>query len=212
VGERILKVSRSGYYDWKGRPASPRQVDNDLISKHLEGISVVSRGTYGYRRAHAELVLGLGLPVNRKRVQRLMRAAGLQGLPRRRRGPGTTIRSGEDTAADLVQRQFTAGAANELWVTDITEHPTLEGKLYVAAVLDVYSRRVVGWCMADHMRTELVLDALGMAVTRRDPDGTILHSDHGSQGNSLLGRSAVAFTRRDFSGRWEPSATASIMR
>jgi putative transposase len=127
VGGRILKVSRSGYYDWKGRPASPRQVGNDLISKHLEGISVVSRGTYGYRRAHAELVLGLGLPVNRKRVQRLMRAAGLQGLPRHRRGPGTTIRSGEDTAADLVQRQFTAGAASELWVTDITEHPPWKG-------------------------------------------------------------------------------------
>ncbi len=190
VACRILKVSRSGYYDWKTRPPSTRQTENELISKHLGDIHRISRGTYGYRRAHAELVLGLGLPVNRKRVQRLMQAAGLKGLPRRRRGPGTTIRSGEDPQADLVQRQFTATAPDELWVTDITEHPTSEGKLYVAAVMNVFSRRIVGWCMDDNMRTELVLDALGMAVTRRDPDGTIIHSDHGSQ------FTAWAFTRR----------------
>jgi putative transposase len=179
VACRVLRVS--GFYEWKGRPASPRQIANDLLVKHLHDIHDVSRGTYGYRRAHAELVLGVGLPVNRKRVARLMRAAGLQGRHRRRRGAGTTIPSGTEPEADLVQRRFAAKGPDQLWLSDITEHPTREGRLYVAAVMDVFSRRIVGWCMAEHMRTELVLDALGMAITRRDPDGTILHSDHGAQ-------------------------------
>lgn len=158
-----------------------------MLLKHIEQIHRGSRETYGSPRVHAELTLGLGLPVNLKRVARLMRQAGIQGLYRRRRR-GCTVRDPEATpSADLVNRNFTATEPNRLWITDITEHATGEGKLYCAAVIDAYSRLVVGWSIAEHMRTELVTDALGMAIIRRRPDnasngpGTILHSDHGSQ-------------------------------
>jgi putative transposase len=158
-----------------------------LLLKHIEKIHVESRGTYGSPRVHAELTLGLGLPVNLKRVARLMRQAGIQGLYRRRRH-GCTVRDPDAApSADLVNRRFTVDAPNVLWITDITEHPTREGKLYCAAVMDAYSRLIIGWSIADHMRTELVTDALGMAIIRRQPDhnstgrSTILHSDHGSQ-------------------------------
>lgn len=183
VACRLLGVSRSGYYEWRDRPASPREQENELLLKHIEQIHKQSRQTYGSPRVHAELTLGLGLPVNLKRVARLMRQAGIQGLYRRRRR-GCTVRDPHaQPSADLVNRQFTADGPDRLWVTDITEHPTEEGKLYCAAVMDAYSRRIVGWSMAEHIRTELVLDALGMAIVRRKPaDGqTILHSDHGSQ-------------------------------
>lgn len=142
-----------------------------------------SRGTYGWPRVHAELTLGVGEQINHKRVRRLMRQAGLQGLYRRRRR-GCTVRDlADQPAADLVNRAFKAEGPDRLWVTDITEHPTLEGKVYCAAVMDVYSRRIVGWSIAEHMRAELVVDALGMATLRREPASgrTILHSDHGSQ-------------------------------
>jgi len=136
---------------------------------------------------HAELTLGLGLPVNLKRVARLMREAGLQGLYRRRRH-GCTVRDPDaQPSADLVNRQFSVDAPNRLWITDITEHPTAAGKVYCAAVMDAYSRLIVGWSIAEHMRTELVTDALGMAIVRRRPQNragdqpTILHSDHGAQ-------------------------------
>jgi putative transposase len=176
-------VSRSGYYEWKDRPVSAREQENELLLKHIETIHAGSRHTYGSPRVHAELRLGLGLPVNLKRVARLMRQAGIQGLYRRRRR-GCTVRDPHaEPAADLVNRQFTVDCPDRLWVTDITEHPTGEGKLYCAAVLDAYSRKIVGWSMAEHMRTELVTDALGMAIMRRKPaDGqTVLHSDHGTQ-------------------------------
>ena len=180
---RLLGVSRSGYYEWNNRPPSAREQDNELLLKHITTIHRQSRETYGSPRVHAELTLGLGLAVNEKRVARLMRQAGIRGLYVRRRR-GCTVRNPDaDSAGDLVNRHFVATAPNRLWVTDITEHPTAEGKLYCAAVLDVYSRRIVGWSMAPHIRTELVLDALGMAVVRRTPQNgeTILHSDHGSQ-------------------------------
>jgi putative transposase len=183
VACRVLKVSKSGYYDWLGRPESPRELRNKELTKMIREIHVESRGSYGSPRVHAELTLGLGVQVNRKRVERLMRQAGLQGIYRRRRG-GTTIRNPADqTADDLVKRVFTVEGPNRLWLTDITEHPTGEGKLYAAAVMDAHSRRIIGWSIADHMRTELVIDALGMATLRRNPDpgSTILHSDHGSQ-------------------------------
>ena len=124
------------------------------------------------------------MPVNHKRVARLMREAGIQGLYRRRTRRGST---GPATEDDLVHRQFAVDAPDRLWLTDITEHPTAEGKVYCCAVMDAYSRRIIGWSIAHHMRTELVLDALGMAILRRragraDADGgTILHSDHGTQ-------------------------------
>ena len=154
-----------------------------MLVKHIKQIHTDSRATYGSPRVHAELTMGLGLPVNLKRVARLMRQAGIQGLYRRRRR-GCTVRDpAAQPATDLVNREFTVHAPNRLWVTDITEHPTEEGTLYCAAVLDAYARRVVGWSMADHIRTDLVLDALGMAIVRRSPaeDETILHSDHGTQ-------------------------------
>jgi putative transposase len=183
VACRLIGVSRSGFYAWRNSPLSPRDEENELLLKHIRQIHADSRGTYGSPRVHAELTLGLGLPVNEKRVARLMRQAGIRGLSWRRRR-GCTVRDPDaEPAGDLVNRQFTATGPNQLWVTDITEHPTDEGKLYCAAVMDVFARRIVGWSMAAHMRKELVLDALGMAVLRRGPgDGKrILHSDHGSQ-------------------------------
>jgi putative transposase len=187
VACRVLNVSRSGYYDWSGRPPSLREQENEYVTKLIERVHAESRGTYGSPRVHAELVLGLGVCVNRKRVERLMRVAGIQGLYRRRRR-GCTVRDpAAEPASDLVNRQFTADAPDRLWITDITEHPTTEGKVYCAAVMDAYSRLIIGWSIADHMRTDLVTDALGMAIIRRRPEEntdnktTILHSDHGSQ-------------------------------
>ena len=180
---RLLGVSRSGYYEWKDRPLSAREQDNELLLKQIKQIHADSRGSYGSPRVHAELTLGLGLAVNEKRVARLMRQAGVRGLYVRRRR-GCTLRNPDaEPAGDLVNRQFAVTAPDRLWLTDITEHPTGEGKLYCAAVMDAFSRRIIGWSIAPHIRTELVVDALGMAVLRRTPqDGeTILHSDHGTQ-------------------------------
>nr|WP_264081685.1 IS3 family transposase [Gandjariella thermophila] len=177
---RVLKVSKSGYYEWLGRPESPRALRNKELTKVITKIHEESRGTYGWPRVHAELVLGLGEAVNHKRVARLMRQAGLQGVYRRkhRRGPAR-----EATEDDLVNRQFTVDAPNTLWLTDITEHPTGEGKVYCAAVMDAWSRRIIGWSIGEQQTTDLVLDALGMAILRRNPaaGSTILHSDHGTQ-------------------------------
>jgi putative transposase len=183
VSCRLLGVSRSGYYEWRDRPESARDADNALLLKQIEQIHAGSRGSYGSPRVHAELTLGLGLVVNEKRVARLMRQAGIRGLYVRRRR-GCTVRDpGAESAGDLVNRRFAVAGPNRLWLTDITEHPTREGKLYCAAVMDAWSRRIIGWSMAPHIRTELVLDALGMATLRRTPEQgeTILHSDHGSQ-------------------------------
>jgi len=183
VACRVLRVSRSGYYEWRGRPESVRDQENELLLKYIEQVHADSRFSYGSPRVHAELTLGMGLRVNRKRVERLMRAAGIRGLYRRRRSWTTVRDPAAEPAPDLVNRQFTVDESNRLWITDITEHPTEEGKLYCAAVMDAYSRLIIGWSIADHMRTELVTDALGMAILRRTPsnDTTILHSDHGSQ-------------------------------
>jgi putative transposase len=159
-----------------------------LLLKHIRQIHADSRRTYGSPRVHAELTLGLGLPVNLKRVARLMRQEGIRGLYWRRQR-GCTIRDPQaEPATDLVNRQLSATKPNQLWLTDIAEHPTEEGKLYCAAVMDVFGRRIIGWSMAAHMRKELVLDALGMAVLRRAPEAgeTILHSDHGSQYTSWM--------------------------
>lgn len=180
---RLLDVSRSGYYEWKDRPVSARDSENEILLKHIEKIHADSRGTYGSPRVHAELTMEYGWTVNEKRVARLMRQAGIQGLYRRRRH-GCTVRDPHaEPYADLVDRTFVATAPDRLWVTDITEHRTGEGKLYCAAVLDAFSRRIVGWSIAEHMKTELVLDALGMAILRRHPISkeTVLHSDHGTQ-------------------------------
>lgn len=169
---RVLGVRRQGYYEWCSGVKSARTVENELLLKHIEKIHHDSRRTYGWPRVHAELTLGLGLAVNHKRVARLMREAGIQGLYRRR-NRGCTVRDlHADPYDDLVDRDLVVDGPNEIWCTDITEHPTGEGKIYCAAVLDVYSRRVVGWSIGDNMRTELVIDALGMAILRRIPTGT----------------------------------------
>lgn len=183
VACRVLKVSRSGYYEWRDRSLSERTQENELLVKYIEQIHADSRGTYGSPRVHAELTLGLGLSVNRKRVARLMREAGIQGLYRRKRSWTTVRDPAAEPAPDLVNRHFTVDGPDRLWITDITEHPTEDGKVYCAAVMDAYSRLIIGWSIDNHMRTELVTDALGMAIMRRQPNGneTILHSDHGSQ-------------------------------
>ena len=154
-----------------------------MLVKYIEQIHADSRGTYGSPRVHAELTLGRGIPVNRKRVERLMRQAGIQGLYRRKRSWTTVRDPAAEPAPDLVNRHFTVDGPDRLWITDITEHPTEEGKVYCAAVMDAYSRLIIGWSINSHMRTELVTGALGMAIMRRKPgnDSTILHSDHGSQ-------------------------------
>ncbi|GAA3422264.1 hypothetical protein GCM10018952_72060 [Streptosporangium vulgare] len=178
---RVLKVSRSGYHDWLGRPTSAREQTNTELAKNIREIHAESRGSYGAPRVHTELTLGLGLAVNRKRVDRLMRQAGLPGAYRRRGRRNLVNVATED---DLVGRAFTVEAPDRLWPTDITEHPTEEGKLYCAAVMDAYSRRIIGWSMEERQTTELVVNALSMAVTRRTPDSgsTILHSDHDCHG------------------------------
>ncbi len=185
VACRVLRVSRSGFYEWRGRAPSARQVADEQLTVTITDVHQASRGTYGAPRVHAELRLGLGLTCGRKRVARLMRTAGLAGVCHRRKhrraGPAPAVHD------DLVQRRFLADAPDRLWVTDITEHPTAEGKVYCAAVLDVFSRTVVGWSIADHMRAELVVDALEMARWRRRPAaGAVVHSDRGSQYTSWI--------------------------
>jgi putative transposase len=180
VACRVLNVSRSGYYGWLGRPEPPRALRNKELLKLITGIHEESRGSYGSPRVHAELVLGLGERVNRKRVERLMRQAGIQGIYRRR-GRRNPVNAA--TEEDLVKRQFAAEAPDRLWLTDITGHPTGEGKLYCAAVMDAFSRRIIGWSIDKQQDTDLVVGALAMAVTRRKPESgaAILHSDHGTQ-------------------------------
>jgi putative transposase len=176
---RVLGVARAGYYAWTSRPASARTLADRTLTEQIREIHTCSRGTYGAARVHAELRLGLGVHVGRKRVARLMGAASLQGCHRRRLR-GLTRRDPQAVPApDLVQRNFTPPAPDRLWVADITQQRTGEGWLYLAVVLDTFSRRIVGWSMADHLRTELVLDALDLAIAQRQPAaGLVHHTDH----------------------------------
>jgi putative transposase len=196
---RVLAVSESGYYAQHARPPSPRAIRHALLTERIGRIHLESRGTYGARRVHAELTLGQGLVVGRCAVELLMRRAGIAGVsgrPRFRRIPHVA------TAADLVERRFRSEDPDELWVTDITEHPTHEGKVYCAVVLDVFSRRVVGWSIDASPTAALVTNALGMAIEQRGPDGTVIHSDQGSQFTSW------AFTRRALDSGLMPSMGA----
>jgi putative transposase len=182
----LLGVSRSGFYDWLRRAPSDRALSDAWLTEKIKAIHQANRGVYGARRIHAELRLAQGVRVGRKRVERLMRQAGISGLVKRRKGRTTIRVPGVRVADDLVARQFTPAAPNVLWVADITYLRTWEGWLYLAAVQDAFSRRIVGWAMADHMRSELVVDALQMALARRKPGpGLIHHSDQGSQFVSL---------------------------
>jgi putative transposase len=188
---RILEVSRSGFHAWAAREPSARAVEDARLTGRIAEIHEDSRKTYGSPRVHAELRMEDGVRVGRKRVERLMRRAGLSGQVKRRRGKTTIRVPGVRTAPDLVERDFNPTAVNRLWAADITYLRTWEGWLYLASVMDCFSRRIVGWAMADHLRAELVVDALEMAVARRRPDaGLVHHSDQGSQYTSLV------FTRR----------------
>lgn len=181
---RVLKVSHSGYYAWLNRPQSARAKRDALLVPQIIASHERSDSTYGSPRILGDLKEA-GEHVSRKRVARLMRERGIVGVSRRR-FVVTTRRSTNNTAApDLVDRDFTADRPNKLWVADITYVPTWAGFLFLAIVLDVFSRRIVGWAMATHLKTELVLDALEMAIMQRKPDAVTHHSDHGTQYTSL---------------------------
>ena len=180
---RVLEANRTSFHDWERRAPSDRALSDAWLTEKIKEIHAASDGTYGARRIHAELRLEHRIAVGRKRVERLMRAAGISGLlPRKRRR--TTVRlPGVRVASDLLERDFRPDGPNQTWSADITYISTWEGFLYLAHAQDLFSRLIVGWSMADHLRAELVVDALEMAVARRRPDrGLIHHSDQGCQG------------------------------
>ena len=187
---RVLGVSKAGFYAWRDRPPSAHaQADAALLAR-VRTVHANSRQTYGAPRVHADL-RQCGERHGRKRIARLMRGAGLVGASHRHGGPTTTQRDRDARPApDLVDRNFTASGPNQLWVADITYVPTAAGFLYLAIVLDAWSRKVVGWSMANHLRTELVLDAMEAAIGQRRPSSVIHHSDQGCQYTS------VAFGKR----------------
>lgn len=176
-----LAVSRSGFYAWQRRDASQHQQDDDALAKRIQEIHQGSRGRYGSPRVHAVLV-GEGVTVSRKRVVRLMRQSGLSARPRRRFRKTTDSKHGLPVAANVLERSFDVKAANTAWAGDITYIPTREGWLYLAILLDLYSRLVVGWSMRADMERQLCLDALNMALKSRRPGrGLLHHTDRGSQ-------------------------------
>ena len=180
----VLGVSRSGFYAWRSRRPSARAEADRALTERIRRVHRHADGTYGAPRVHAELA-DVGVRVGRKRVERLMRQAGLVGVSRRRHAR-TTIRAARvRPAADLVDRNFQVEAPNQLWVADITYVPTWTGLLFLAVVLDAFSRRVVGWAMGVDLRSQLVLDALNMALGQRRPRAVIHHSDQGSQYTSV---------------------------
>ena len=183
---RVLGVSRSGYHAWARRAPSSRALEDARLTERIREIHRLNRKVYGSPRIHAELRLADGLSIGRKRVERLMRQAGITGMVARKRGRTTIRVPGVRVCEDLVERAFGAAAPNRLWVADITYLRTWEGWLYLVAVQDVFSRRIVGWSMADHMRSALVTDALQVALAQRRPaPGLIWHSDQGSQGGFM---------------------------
>ncbi len=186
---RLLGVSTSGYYAWENRKPSKRAVEDAALTETISEIHVWSRGTYGAPRIHAELA-DCGVRVGRKRVAKLMRRAEIQGVTRRKKIFTTRRDSTSRPAPDLVDRNFTTKGPDRLWLSDITYVPTDVGHIYLAVVLDAWSRRVIGWCMENHLRTELVLSALNMALEQRKPSNVIHHSDQGCQYTS------IAFGRR----------------
>jgi len=188
VACRVLAVSVSGYYDWRSRSPSERAIRHAWLTDLIARVHQASRGTYGARRVHAELRLGRGIVVGHGAIELLMRRSGLAGATGR---PKWRHAKPDQIAADLVDRNFARAEPNQLWVTDITEHPTREGKVYCAVVLDACSRWVVGWSIDASPTAALVTNALGMAITTRTPPpGAIIHSDQGVQFASW------AFTQR----------------
>ncbi|MEX5638100.1 IS3 family transposase [Parafrankia sp. FMc2] len=214
---RKLDVSRQGYYAWKKRGPSRREKDDVTLSTMIKAIFDHHEGRYGVRRIFHELHRQ-GVAVAYKRVQRLMAAMGLVSVHPRPRRPATTMQAAAPSSLpDLVGQDFTAPAPNRLWFGDITYIRTWDGWVYMASVIDAFSRKVVGWAVADHMRTELVTDALRMAITtRRPPDGVIFHADRGSQytssqfvafchGNNIrnsVGRTGICFDNAAAESFW----------
>ncbi len=189
---RVLRVARSAYYAWARHGASARATADEALLERIAAAHVRSRQTYGAPRIHAALRAG-GVRCARKRVARLMRGAGLVGCHRRRRVRTTVADPARTPAPNLVARNFAAPAPDRLWIGDITFVPTREGWLYLAVLLDVYSRRVIGWAMADHLRAELALDALAMALhARRPPPGLVHHTDRGGQYTARVYQDALA--------------------
>jgi putative transposase len=185
---RLLGVSSPGYYKYRKRPLSPTRMRRQWLTGLIREVHTASRGTYGSRRIHAELTRGMDVTVSEHLVAELMSLAGIAGLP----GPAKVKRlRGIATSDDLVHRKFHRLSPNELWVTDITEHPTREGKVYCCAVMDTFSRRIVGWSIDSSQDSVLVVNALDMAIKNRRPvPGGIVHADHGVQFTSW------AFTNR----------------
>jgi len=182
---RVLGVSTSGYYAWRSRETSKRGSEDESLRERIEQIHRQSRQTYGAPRIHAELRES-GQNVGRKRVARLMRASNLVGVSRRKSFQTTRRDPRARPAPDLVERKFVASEANQLWVADMTYIPTMAGFLYLAVVLDVWSRKIVGWAMSSRLVTQIVLDALTMAIEQRSPAaGVIHHSDQGCQYTSI---------------------------
>ena len=187
---RVLGVSKAGFYAWRDRPPSAHAQADAALLVRVRTVHATSRQTYGAPRVHADL-RQRGERHGRKRIARLMRGAGLLGASHRHGGPRTTRRDHDARPApDLVDRNFTASGPNQLWVADITYVPTAAGFMYLAIVLDAWSRKIVGWSMANHLRTELVLDAMEAAIGQRRPSSVIHHSDQGCQYTS------VAFGKR----------------
>ena len=175
LAARVLGVSESGYYEWRGRAPSRRALRHVWLTEQIQAVHQASRGTYGSRRVHAELTLGLGITIGHGAIELLMRRAGIKGLPGNRR---PRPKHQTPTAGDLVHRQFSRAAPDQLWVTDITYLRTGEGWLYLATVIDLATRMVTGWQLADHMRASLVTGALQMAVTHGHVrPGAVFHSD-----------------------------------
>ena len=180
----VLSVSPSGYYAWRKRPPSRRLVENERLLNRIREIHTFSRDTYGQPRMYAEL-RDDGWQVNHKRIRHLMRLDGLQGATRRKKWRTTKRAKDARPAPDLVERDFSVDGPNQLWVADITYVPTWSSFLYLSVVVDAWSRRVVGWSMKTHLKTDLVLDALNMALQQRRPSGVIHHSDQGTQYTSI---------------------------
>jgi putative transposase len=179
---RALGVSRSGFYAWQTRPPSARASADEVLTEQIRSVHAQSREIYGYRRVTAELVDAQGESVGKHRVARLMRNAGIQGVTRRKFCRTTRRDETARPAPDLLNRDFSAPGPDRRWVADITYVPTWAGFLFLAVVVDVFSRKVVGWSMSSRQRTELVTNALRMAVARRRPAGVVVHhSDQGCQ-------------------------------
>ena len=180
----MLGVSRSGFYAWRDRKPSRRSRQDAALTETIKAYHEASKATYGAPRIHADL-LDDGIRVSRKRVERLMKAAGLRGASKRRYVNTTVRDKRQRPSADLVDRNFYADEPNVLWVADITYVPTWAGFIYLAVVLDAFSRRIVGWSIGYEQKADLVLNALNMAVQQRKPDNVIHHSDQGSQYTSV---------------------------